>query len=325
MQEELVTAFASLFVHRWDSYAIQQRNGSYWREAEPLTLSIVESHLRGLWTLGTYVLDASSCCAFAVLDADQDDGLMLLAVIAKDLALQGMSTLLEESRRGGHLWVHFAAPTPAHLVRAWLSPYANDGGLELYPKQDMLTPGGWGSLIRVPLGIHRRSRCWYPFLHVTPDYEMVPVAETIEENCLWAIQHVERVVVPETGVAVAAPTTGEAAPSVPRLETAPVPALLAMDGRTGGMIRSWCRGQDILTVIGGYVALDARGVGSCPFKDHHHRGDLRPSFQVFGGDNPHWYCYTWRRAGDLFDFLCFYHGLTPQEGWRWLQEGRFDQ
>jgi len=74
MQEELIAAFASLFVHRWDSYAVQQRNGSYWREAAPLTLSIVESHLRGLWTLGTYVLDPSSCCTFAVLDATRTTG-----------------------------------------------------------------------------------------------------------------------------------------------------------------------------------------------------------------------------------------------------------
>jgi hypothetical protein len=31
---------------------------------------------------------------------------------------------------------------------------------------------------------------------------------------------------------------------------------------------------------------------------------------VFGGADPHWYCYTWGRAGNLFDFLCLYHGLT---------------
>ncbi len=70
-----------------------------------------------------------------------------------------------------------------------------------------------------------------------------------------------------------------------------------------------------------YVALDSRGVGSCPFKEHHYRGDLRPSFQVFGGHDPHWYCYTWRRAGDLFDFLCLYYQLTPQEAWRRLHQG----
>ena len=86
-------------------------------------------------------------------------------------------------------------------------------------------------------------------------------------------------------------------------------------------IREWCRSQDIVRAIGQYVSLDGRGVGSCPFKGHHRRGDLRPSFQVFGGTDPHWYCYAWQRAGDLFDFLCLYYQLTPHEAWRRLQDG----
>ncbi len=88
-----------------------------------------------------------------------------------------------------------------------------------------------------------------------------------------------------------------------------------------GAIQAWCRSQDIMAVIGRYVALDARGVGSCPFKEHHYRGDLRPSFQVFGGTDPHWYCYTLGHGGDLFSFLCSYHNLTPQEGWQRLRNG----
>src|SRR5947209_1207985 len=64
-----------------------------------------------------------------------------------------------------------------------------------------------------------------------------------------------------------------------------------------GSIRVWCRAQDMVGMIGRYVALDHRGIGSCPFKEHHYRGDVCPSFQVFPD---HWYCYTWGRAGDLF-------------------------
>ena len=64
-----------------------------------------------------------------------------------------------------------------------------------------------------------------------------------------------------------------------------------------------------MAIISRYVALDMRGVGSCPFKDHHYRGDMRPSFQVFDGNDPHWYCYTLGRGGDLFSFLCYYYNL----------------
>jgi len=95
----------------------------------------------------------------------------------------------------------------------------------------------------------------------------------------------------------------------------------AISHATRGSIRAWCRAQDIGAVIGRFVVLDGRGVGSCPFKEHHYRGDRRPSFQVFGGTDPHWYCYTWGRAGDLFDFLCLSYQITPQEAWRRLQDG----
>ena len=70
-----------------------------------------------------------------------------------------------------------------------------------------------------------------------------------------------------------------------------------------GAIRAWCQAHGIVEVISRFVPLDQRGVGSCPFDEHHHRGDVHPSFQVFGTDNPHWYCYTWGRAGDVFNFL----------------------
>ena len=88
----VVSAFASLFVHRWDSYAVQQRNGAYWRVAEPLTLEHIEAHLEGRWTLGTYLLDAQSTCTFAVFDDDGDDGVERLAVLSVELARQGIAT-----------------------------------------------------------------------------------------------------------------------------------------------------------------------------------------------------------------------------------------
>src|SRR2546421_125265 len=71
----LVEAYASLFVHCWSQYAVQQRDGSYWRVREPLTLPLLAAHLAGRCTLGTYLLDEQHQCAFAVFDADRPDGL----------------------------------------------------------------------------------------------------------------------------------------------------------------------------------------------------------------------------------------------------------
>jgi len=304
---KLVERYASLFVHEWGHYAVQQRSGVYWRRPEPLSLSLLSAHLAGQVTLGTYLLDAHSCCSFAVFDSDE--GLECLVVLARELAQQGISTTLEASRRGGHLWVHFVEPTLASLVRSWLLPYAQRFGIELYPKQDVLDVDGSGSLLRLPLGMHRRSRGWYPFLHVSPDGLWVPVSETIMACCEWVVTHVERVQVPENARNVVAPVV-----NVPQNG-------VSVERRGRGSIRAWCRSQDVMAVIGQYVSLNGRGIGSCPFHEHHLHGDVHPSFQVFPDSDQCWYCYTWARGGDLFDFLCLYHGLTPQEGWSRLQRG----
>ncbi len=320
MAAELVAAYAPLFVHCWEQYAVQQRDGSYWRVTEPLSLSLLAAHLAGQWTLGTYLLDEQSRCSFAVFDADGAGGLERLAELAQELLGQGIPTLLEASRRGGHLWVHMLEPTLAQVVRAWLFPYAVAFGVEFYPKQDALAPGGSGSLVRLPLGIHRQSRGWYPFVQRTPWGELVPVGETVAECCAWVCQHVQRVAVPASVVLAASEVPIVCDDSMGMAVGGGVPSLTASHARHGS-IREWCQSQDILVVIGRYVALDHRGVGSCPFKEHHYRGDVRPSFQVFGGSDPHWYCYTWRRAGDPFDFLCLYYQITPHEAWQRLQRG----
>jgi hypothetical protein len=319
LSHELLEGYASLFVQRSDQYAVQQRDGSYWRVEEPLSLSHLAAHLERRWTLGSYVLDASSRCSFAVFDADGEDGLERLALLSEELLRERVPTLLEASRRGGHLWVHLVEPTSAQVVRAWLLPYAITIGVELYPKQAWLAAGGSGSLIRLPLGVHQQNRGWYPFLERSSWGELVPVGHTVEECCRWICQQVQRVTVPAS-VAVACSLSMPVQNEL-RMNVESGKSVHMASHESYASIRAWCQAQDIQTVIGRYVALDGRGVGSCPFKEHHYRGDMRPSFQVFRGSNQHWYCYSWRRAGDLFDFLCLYYHLTPHEAWQRVQQG----
>ena len=85
---DLVEAYASLFVHCWSQYAVQQRDGSYWRVREPLTLQLLAAHLAGRCTLGTYLLDEHNSCSFAVFDADRPDGLERLVGLAMELPRQ---------------------------------------------------------------------------------------------------------------------------------------------------------------------------------------------------------------------------------------------
>lgn len=319
VHEDVLRRFADLFILRWDHYAVQQRDGSYRRVGAPLSREMVAAHLAGRWTLGSYVLDAQSRCRFAVFDDDTSAGLVRLAELAGQLRAQGVASVLEASRAGrAHLWVHFAEWVPAAQARAWLLPLAEERGIEFYPKQDRLAPGGSGSLIRVPLGVHRRARAWFPFVELGAAGELLPVGETVEECCAWVCGAIEPVIVP------GALRVGEWERHMePR--RVPVGAVAGVNGaaRPGGWasIRDWCRAQDIVAVVGSYVALDGRGVGFCPFKEHHANGDSHASFQVFGGSDPHWYCYTWQRAGDVFDFLCLYYGLSKREMWQRLREG----
>src|SRR2546421_11699672 len=110
---DLVEAYASLFVHCWFQYAVQQRDGSYWRVREPLTLPLLAAHLAGRCTLGTYLLDEQHQCSFAVFDADSRDGLERLFGVAMGLGLLGISTLLGGRRRGGALLGHPGGRQPA--------------------------------------------------------------------------------------------------------------------------------------------------------------------------------------------------------------------
>src|SRR5690349_3171648 len=110
---ELVKAYASVFVHCWDYYAVQQQDGSYRPSYQKLTLSRLADHLLGRYTLGTYAVDRWGMCSWGVFDADEDVGYQRLALLTGWLAGQGISFLIELSRRGWHVWVFWERPTMA--------------------------------------------------------------------------------------------------------------------------------------------------------------------------------------------------------------------
>jgi hypothetical protein len=105
LTERLVQGFAAQMIGRWSDYAVQRADGRYVRVGQHLTPAVVERHLAGALTLGTYVVDELGRCGYAVFDADQPDGLAVLAGVAERLARVGIPAVLEASRRGGHLWV----------------------------------------------------------------------------------------------------------------------------------------------------------------------------------------------------------------------------
>jgi len=289
-------------VGRRDTYAVQLPNGSYARVSRPLRCADLVDHLAGRKTIGTYLLDQAGYCSFAVLDADSEDGLDMLRAVQVELAV---SVHLERSRRGGHGWLLFDQAYSADQVRAWLAPIAARHHLELYPKQ--ATSKGVGSLIRLPLGIHRKSGTRYPFIEASGR----PVARNTVGILDW-IPTAARISVPQIPLA----------PVVAR----PTPSLtVALPGTPFTNIREWNASQDAVSVIARYVDLDSHGAGCCPFGEHHANGhDSHASLQVYEPHAPGgycWYCHALGAGGSLFDFLARYHGMAPRDLWKRIQTG----
>lgn len=310
--------YARLFVGRRNDYAWQREDGRYRRAFERLTLDTLQAHIAGARTLATYVIDERGLCRFAVYDSDQAEGLDTLAGVQLRLANDGILSYLERSRRGGHLWVLLERPARASMIRAWLLPYCPPD-VEFYPKQDE-SSAGVGSLIRLPLGVHRLSGRRYPFVTVTQGGAITPIAGTLAETFTW-LRSVERVQLPDSLPAESEPSRDHAAPQHTIVSKSP-----ATRSATGyATIREWTEAQDALKIISGYVRLDGRGLGHCPFGEHHSDGrDSHPSFRAYRPSRPgasSWYCYAWQRGGNVFDFLCKWHDLDAAAMWARIQSG----
>lgn len=314
--EQQAQLLADLCIGRLSDYALQTPDGRYRRAGLPVSLDVLQDHLNGFHTMGTYLIDEQGQCRFAVFDADQPDGLEVLAELWRTLGNEGIPAYLEASRRGGHLWIFLTAAAPAWAVRRWLLPYC-PAGVEFYPKQD--ETNGYGSLIRVPLGVHQRSGYWYPFV-ARKGGQLHYVADTLDEM-LSALAYVRRVPVPPE-VLVSFHGEEEQVPTHTS-QTTSVPLLPRAEYAT---ISDWCAAQDPFEVIGRYVSLDGRGLGHCPFGEHHRNGeDRHPSFQVYQPKRPGggcWRCYTGEVSGNVFNFLQLYHGLTAAALWAHLRTGQ---
>ncbi len=320
---DVIAAFASWFVGRTSDYAWQRADGRYVRAGAALSLEVLASHLAGAYTVGTYLADEDGLCRCAVFDDDRVHGLLSLAEVQRQLVAAGWPALLESSRRGGHLWLSFLRPVPAWWVRQQFLPFCPPG-VEFYPKQDTLSGAGYGSLIRLPLGVHQRTGQRYPFMTMQ-DGQLVALPDDLATVLAW-LEVQGRCAVPWS-LPVQTPTA-----ALPRDQraarkhhTSQTKSAGVYTGSPIGSIRNWCAAQDPFTLLGRYVALDGRGMGCCPFGSHHSDGvDQHPSFRVYAPSSPGgwcWYCYTWDTGGNVFNFLQLYYGLDARTLWSRILSG----
>jgi hypothetical protein len=140
-----------------------------------LTEYVIRRHLQGEVTIGLYAINPDNqCCKWVAIDADYKRAMEDLLKLQYRLGQDGVQPALEMSRRGGHLWIFLKTPLLARDCRIYIHdvalrlgvPVKGSGlreGIEVFPKHDVIAPGGFGNAIRGSLGIHRGAgrRFWF--------------------------------------------------------------------------------------------------------------------------------------------------------------------
>ena len=182
--------FLATFGGREDVYARQWFNpktgqGGYAPVREPLTPRVLRQHFAGDVTLGVYPIRLDGTCLFCAIDLDLQRSVLAEAQRHRDVAQRvrqelaqatafvcelcgavGLRPVVEDSGyKGRHFWLPLAEPLHAgRLValgkallarlQAQLPPTF---ALEWFPKAARAGSKGLGNLIKLPLGIHRRT------------------------------------------------------------------------------------------------------------------------------------------------------------------------
>jgi hypothetical protein len=183
--------FMRLFVNRL-AYGIQREkpmpDGSvpYIKQTRPLDSGVVRMHLNGDLTINLYAINPQTQGSkWVAIDADYDGSLEALFHLQWELKQDGIDAALEQSRRGGHLWIFGEKALLASQCRIYIYnlalrlgvPVKGGGlkeGIEVFPRQDQIADGAYGNAIRAPLGVHRKSnrRYWFYEADLTPEAQL---------------------------------------------------------------------------------------------------------------------------------------------------------
>ncbi|MHB1798697.1 MAG: TOTE conflict system archaeo-eukaryotic primase domain-containing protein [Vulcanimicrobiaceae bacterium] len=130
----------------------------------PLSDAVIHDHLAGRHTIGIYPLLEDDTCCFLAVDFDEAEWREDARAFVQSCDELGVPVTLEISRsgNGAHAWVFFSGRVPARDARrlgtalishtcARTRQLKLDSYDRLFPNQDTMPKGGFGSLIALPL------------------------------------------------------------------------------------------------------------------------------------------------------------------------------
>jgi group II intron reverse transcriptase/maturase len=213
LSDEQVALFLKLFSGREGVYARQWVDSEGRRGFAPvvgnLTADVLRGHFDGGETLGVYPIRKDNTVQFVVIDIDIDKKILIesggdpTSLAALEQLTQkdacrlaslcekwGIPVYIEDSGyKGRHCWVFFSEPVQAEVARRLAKNImevagAPAGGLhrEVFPNQDRVKEGRLGNLIKLPLGIHKKTgrRCRFLDASGQPYSDQLAVVETIQ-------------------------------------------------------------------------------------------------------------------------------------------------
>lgn len=186
-KNNLIT-FCSLFSGREGVYARQWLSptgeSGYTPIQEPLNIKVAENHILGNFTVGAYPVRLDNTVNFMAFDFDIAKFALNKAITSEKLWSNLMRRVLalgcrvldicsanqipayieDSGFKGYHVWVFMESPIPAGVAKkcadllvTGLTPLPQDITVEVFPKQTNVRTGGLGNLIKLPLGIHKRT------------------------------------------------------------------------------------------------------------------------------------------------------------------------
>lgn len=165
-------------ISRYDTFAIQTKDGRYRKVEKPLTDAALNRHLDRKITIGCYNSTPESRCKFALIDVDAHEGKKILpASVVEEKILRIITTLREfgipytlaESSPGNfHVYLFFypAVETyKAYDYVRWILRAANLSDEECFPKQRKIPDGEYGNLLRLCFSEHKKKHTLYHFIN----------------------------------------------------------------------------------------------------------------------------------------------------------------